>query len=290
MTTTRRSLRVLGGLQVLEKKLPAGEGIELIRLTPIDKLAVAQADGSVIAHALAGGRVKQHRVLGFGRDPHLTARTVLLKMHFGPWPKGQPWDRGLTLGVFLCVFCRSRSAWAISGRGLRNRKPRCRNKRWHWRTRKWTWKRCSIQALSVFPSHSVPVRPPVARRPTQGPVHLPQLRLAQTPRTPRALPLGQSGQAFVLKTPHPILHRARGIAEQPADLWTGRSLGHQQHPMEPVIIAGFSERANLILQPPKSLFRHQQCAVVPCLHETTNLQHAQLLMTLCIENLFRRFV
>ena len=74
------------GLQVLEK-LPAGEGVELIRFTSIEKLAVAQADGSVIAHALAGGRVKQHRVFGFGRDPHLTARTVLLKMHFVHGPK-----------------------------------------------------------------------------------------------------------------------------------------------------------------------------------------------------------
>ena len=75
-----------GGLQVPEE-LPAGEGVELIRFTSIEKLAVAQADGSVIAHALAGGRVKQHRVPGFGRDPHLTARTVLLKMHFVHGPK-----------------------------------------------------------------------------------------------------------------------------------------------------------------------------------------------------------
>ena len=75
-----------GGLQVLEE-LPAGEGVELIRLTPIEKLAVAQADGSVIAHTLAGGRVQQHGVAGFGRNPHATARTVLLKMHFVHSPK-----------------------------------------------------------------------------------------------------------------------------------------------------------------------------------------------------------
>src|SRR5580658_5445439 len=46
-----------GGLQALEKA-PAGEGVELIRLPPVKKLAVAQADGSEIAHAFAGGRVK----------------------------------------------------------------------------------------------------------------------------------------------------------------------------------------------------------------------------------------
>ena len=75
-----------GRPQVLEKP-PAGKSVELIRLPPVEKPAVAQADGSVIAHAFAGGRVEQHRVLGFGRDPHLTARTVLLKMYFVHGPK-----------------------------------------------------------------------------------------------------------------------------------------------------------------------------------------------------------
>jgi hypothetical protein len=89
---------------------------------------------------------------------------------------------------------------------------------------------------------------PIARRLPQGSVHLPQLRLAQTPGTPRAMPLRQPGQSSVLKAPHPVLHRAWSIPEQPTDLWTGRSLGHQQHPMEPVIIARFFRTANLVLQ------------------------------------------
>src|SRR5579872_1087483 len=88
----------------------------------------------------------------------------------------------------------------------------------------------------------------VARGLAQGSVHLPQLRLAQPPGTPRALPLGQTGQTLVLKTPHPVLHGAWGVAEQAADLGTGYSLGHQQHPMEPVIIARFFRTANLVLQ------------------------------------------
>ena len=50
-------------------------------------LTVAQANRCIVTHALAVGRVKQYRVAGFGRDPHLTARTVLLKMHFVHSPK-----------------------------------------------------------------------------------------------------------------------------------------------------------------------------------------------------------
>ena len=71
----------------LLQELPAGQGIELTRLPPEVESAVAQADRSVIAQAISGGRVKQHGVLGFGRDPHLTTRTVLLKMHFVHGPE-----------------------------------------------------------------------------------------------------------------------------------------------------------------------------------------------------------
>jgi len=88
----------------------------------------------------------------------------------------------------------------------------------------------------------------VARSLAQGPVHLLQLCITQTPGTPQALPLGQSGQTLGLKAPDPVLHRARGVSQQAADFWTGRSLGHQQHPMEPVIISRFFRTANLVLQ------------------------------------------
>ena len=71
----------------LLQELPAGQGFELARLPPEEEAAVAQADGSIIAHALAGGRVKQQGVPGFGRNPHLTVRTVLLKMHFVHGPE-----------------------------------------------------------------------------------------------------------------------------------------------------------------------------------------------------------
>ena len=89
---------------------------------------------------------------------------------------------------------------------------------------------------------------PVARGLAQRPVHFRQLRFAQTPGTPLAWPLGQSGQAFGLKASDPILHRARGISEQAAHFSTSRSLGHQQNSMETVIIARFFRTANLVLQ------------------------------------------
>jgi hypothetical protein len=58
-----------GRLQVLEK-LPAGEGVELVRLAPKEELAIAQADGAEIPDAAPGGIMKEHWVLGFRGDPH----------------------------------------------------------------------------------------------------------------------------------------------------------------------------------------------------------------------------
>jgi hypothetical protein len=88
----------------------------------------------------------------------------------------------------------------------------------------------------------------VARALAQGPVDFPELRFAQTTRSPRALPLGQPCQALGLKTPYPLFHRTRGVSEQTAHLWAGCSLGHQQHPMETAIVARFLRTADLVLQ------------------------------------------
>jgi hypothetical protein len=77
------------GPKILQK-LPAGQGVELARLAPKEELAVAQADRSIIAHALPSGLMKQHGVLGFRRDPQPTARTVLFKMHLNHGPEINP--------------------------------------------------------------------------------------------------------------------------------------------------------------------------------------------------------
>jgi len=61
-----------GRLEVLEK-LPAGEGLELVRLALKEELAIAQADGAEVPDTAPGGTMKEHRVLGFRRDPHAAA-------------------------------------------------------------------------------------------------------------------------------------------------------------------------------------------------------------------------
>ena len=61
-----------GRLEVLEK-LPAGEGVELFRLALKEELAIAQADGAEVPDTAPGGIMKEHRVLGFRRDPHAAA-------------------------------------------------------------------------------------------------------------------------------------------------------------------------------------------------------------------------
>jgi len=75
-----------GGAELLQE-LPAGQGVELFTLRPEEEAPIAQTDRSVVTDALAVGRMKQDRIPDFGRDPHLTARTVLLKVHFVHRPK-----------------------------------------------------------------------------------------------------------------------------------------------------------------------------------------------------------
>jgi hypothetical protein len=69
------------------EKLPAGNGIELTRLTAKEEPSVPQANGAPIANVVPAGMVRQNRVPRFGWDPHPTARTMLLKVHFVHRPK-----------------------------------------------------------------------------------------------------------------------------------------------------------------------------------------------------------
>jgi len=77
----------------------------------------------------------------------------------------------------------------------------------------------------------------VTRGLAEHPVHLPQLRLTQARGTPGALPFDQPAQTSFLKASNPIFHRARSVSQQPAHFRTSHTLGHQQHPMKPVIVA-----------------------------------------------------
>ncbi len=123
---------------------------------------------------------------------------------------------------------------------------------------------------------------PVARRLTHGPVHLLQLRLAQTPGAPRAWPLGQLrpdlGPQSAGSSSLPCAGRPR----------TSGSLLDTSLPAPPTARHGVGDHSEILpndeshLAVPKSWFRRQQSAVVSSLHETTNLYNAQLLMTLCL--------
>ena len=88
----------------------------------------------------------------------------------------------------------------------------------------------------------------VTRGLPEHPVYLPQLRLTQARGTPGALPFDQPTQTSFFKASNPIFHRSRSVSQQPAHLWTSHTLGHQQHPLEPVIVARFFRTANLVLQ------------------------------------------
>ena len=94
----------------------------------------------------------------------------------------------------------------------------------------------------------------VARGLAKHPVHLLQLGLAQTSGTPGTLPFDQPSQTSFLKTSNPVFHRSRSISQQPTDLRTGHALGHQQHSVEPVVIARFFRTANLVLESENDCF------------------------------------
>jgi hypothetical protein len=111
------------------------------------------------------------------------------------------------------------------------------------------WEALLDPGTQRFPIPQRAAQAQVARGLAEHSVHLRQLCLVQTPGTPRALPFGQPGQTSFLKPSNPIFHRPRSISQQPTDLRTGHALGHQQHPVESVIIAGFFRTANLVLQP-----------------------------------------
>lgn len=76
-----------GGRPQRLEKLPAGNGIELIRLAPKEEPSVPQANGAKIADTVPARMVMQDRVLNFRRNPHPAARTMLLEVHFVHGPK-----------------------------------------------------------------------------------------------------------------------------------------------------------------------------------------------------------
>src|SRR5712691_11252180 len=108
-----------------------GRAIEFVRFPAELESPVPQPHGAEVSHTAPRGSVQQDRIPGLRRNPHLAAGTMLLEMHFVRGPEIHGLVLHQRLEFFLCAFCRSGSACAMLGRGLRSRKPNCRNTRWH---------------------------------------------------------------------------------------------------------------------------------------------------------------
>src|SRR5207237_10347223 len=89
----------------------------------------------------------------------------LLEMHFVLCPKIDLRIAHQLDQFFLNARCRSASAWAMSGRGLRSLKPSLRNRRWHWRTPSLTPYCCLTNADNTLPSHTLTDRPTASGEP-----------------------------------------------------------------------------------------------------------------------------
>src|SRR5437868_7594098 len=96
--------------------------------------------------------MQYNRVLGFRWYPHPTSRPLLLEMHLVQSPQIDILVSHPSAQFFLCAVCLFGSPLASIGRGFRNRKSSCRNRRWHWRTPRGTPYSFSIHADSVLPS------------------------------------------------------------------------------------------------------------------------------------------
>lgn len=103
----------------------------------------------------------------------------------------------------------------------------------------------SAQSLTV---PNVSTQPDLSGFLTKGSVNADHLFLTQPAWTSRAGPFNQSRQTLGFKAVHPIQHGARCIPQQSRYIRTSHPLGHQQHAMQTVVIAGFFRSTNLILQ------------------------------------------
>jgi hypothetical protein len=85
--------------------------------------------------------------------------TKLLEMDFVPCPQVHSRIPTQRSQFFFCRFCKTGSAWAMAGRGLRSRNPNGRNSRWHCRIANWTRYRFSIKADRILPSQRFSPKP-----------------------------------------------------------------------------------------------------------------------------------
>lgn len=74
------------------------------------------------------------------------------------------------------------------------------------------------------------------------------LRRRQATRPTRALAFHQACKTLALEPVDPILNRARRIPQKSRCLWALHPLGHQEHGMQPMVVARFLGPSDLILQ------------------------------------------
>ena len=109
------------------QECPEAFAVEPSRFPNPEELPVSEPHGAEVSYAVPGRVVIQDGIPGFRRYPHTAAGTVLLEMDFVQRPKIDERISYQLPEFFLCAFCRAGSAFAISGLGLRSRKPNCRN-------------------------------------------------------------------------------------------------------------------------------------------------------------------
>jgi hypothetical protein len=82
----------------------------------------------------------------------------------------------------------------------------------------------------------------------QHPAYLDKLAIIQTPRSARAFPFLQAGQAAALEPLHPVLDAACRIPEQATHLGAGHTLRDQQNTVQAVVVARFLRPPYLVLK------------------------------------------
>jgi len=95
----------------------------------------------------------------------------------------------------------------------------------------------------------------------------------QSARASRTRSLPQPGQAFLLEAANPIFDRSRSITQQFGNAAAVHSLGHQEHAVQAMVLAGFGTTPDLILQPKNDCRSIRNCQ---CFHALMKAHSASI--------------
>ena len=87
--TDHNDAAAIGGAGLAQQlqKLPKAFAVESAGFATIKEFSIAQSYGAEVSHAAASRVMVKDWIPDFGRDPHATARAVLLEMHFVQRPQ-----------------------------------------------------------------------------------------------------------------------------------------------------------------------------------------------------------